>query len=200
MRSSGCSKNIAMLFTPKDLQHREEVQALEHHRLRAARFVNEEVGRTLEQQFGQLAMGEAVHFATGTKWSLHDLLVYCLQQTGPAHLHLCMYAVKEKQVELLARLKAQKLLLSINAVLYYRADKNDAGAFQLLQNISEQFGLLRTHAKLCVLQNEQWGISIVGSANLTTNTQHDVGVLTCDRTIADNWITWITQNRNDGTE
>ncbi len=166
----------------------------------ALRFITEAVNNDLDQQLGALSMGETIHFSTGAKWSLHDLLAKCLAHTGPADVHLCFYAIKEYQARILTKMKSEGLINDIHALLFYRAGVNDPGAVQLLTNVATSFGLMRTHAKLLVIRNESWAITIIGSANLTTNTQADVGVITCDVTIADYWINWIHKNITDGTK
>ncbi len=59
---------------------------------------------------------------------------------------------------------------------------------------------MRTHAKLLVIRNSKWAVTIIGSANLTANTQSDVGIITCSQEISDSWIQWITKNINDATK
>ena len=162
------------------------------------RYINESVNNQLSEQLGNIVMGETIYYSTGAKWSLHDLLVKCLAQTGPADVHLCFYAIKEYQARLLSKMKNEGHIQSLNALLFYRAGVNDPGAVQVLSECSDTFGLMRTHAKLLVIRNDNWGVSIIGSANLTTNTQADVGIITCDTTIADYWIEWIKKNIHNG--
>lgn len=189
-----------MLIDLEKLNTKKKTDKAAAHHDKALRYISEKISAEMKEQLGALRMGEAVHYSTGAKWSLHDLVVNCIQQTGPADVYLCFYAVKEYQARLLANMQRDGLIRDIHTLLYYRAGVNDAGAVQLLTSVSKTFGTMRTHAKLVVIRNENWGVTIIGSANLTTNTQADVGVITCNTAIADYWINWIKSNINDGTK
>jgi len=51
-----------------------------------------------------------------------------------------------------------------------------------------------------VISNEHWGVTIIGSANLTNNTQADTGIITVDKEVAAYRIDWIIKNMNNGTK
>ncbi len=59
-------------------KERESFKALPHQ-IKALRFINENVNEEMSVQIGELKMGSDIHFATESRWSLHDLIVYCLK-------------------------------------------------------------------------------------------------------------------------
>lgn len=187
-----------MLIDFKKLDQEKEMYKAAHHEVKAARYLNENVEMEMGVQLGSLRMGEDIHFASESRWNLHDLIVYCLKQTGPADLYFCTYAIKEYQARLFAGMKNDGLIKSLNALVDYRFSVHDADAEQIIKSSADRFGTTRTHAKLTVLRNESWGVVITGSANLTANTKADVGVVTCDFKVADYRIDWITKKINHG--
>lgn len=189
-----------MLIDFGQLKKEKDLLKAAHHEIKAARYLNENVAEEMGVQIGDLKMGFDIHFSTDGRWSLHDLIAYILKQTGPAELHFCTYAIKEYQARLFSGMKEIGLLTGINALVDYRIGVLDPGAEQLLKASCKSIGYMRTHAKLVVLKNEMWGIVIAGSANLTTNTRGDVGVITCSMAIADFRIDWITKNIQRGTD
>ncbi len=114
-----------MLIDIKQLETQKEIQKAARHQDKALRFISEKTGQLLDKQIGNLKMGESIHYATGARWSLHDLLVHCLKNTGPADVHLCFYAVKEYQARLLTKMQSEGLITNIHSLLYYRAAVND---------------------------------------------------------------------------
>jgi hypothetical protein len=48
------------------------------------------------------------------------------------------------------------------------------------------------HAKVCVLQNEQYSITIIGSANWTRNSKIESYYVCIEKTVADFWKHFIT--------
>jgi hypothetical protein len=189
-----------MLIDFNSIDKQRELFKAANHEIKAARYINENVAEEMGFQLGDLRMGEDLHFATDSRWSLHDLIVYCLKQSGPADLYFCTYAIKEFQARLFANMQRDGLIRDIVALLDYRVGTFDPGADQLIKATAKQLGYMRTHAKLIVLQNEVWGITIAGSANLTSNTRADIGVITCDRKISEHRIQWILKNITDAAD
>ena len=191
------NSNKAMLINFEHIDKERELFKAAKHEIKAARYINEDVAQEMSVQIGDLKMGTDIHFSTDSRWSLHDLIVYCIKQSGPVNLYFCTYAIKEYQARLFANLQRDELVKEIVTLVSYRIGTFDPGAEQILKSVSKSMGYMRTHAKLIVLQNEQWSITITGSANLTTNTQADVGVITCDTAIAQYRIDWINKNINN---
>jgi hypothetical protein len=162
------------------------------------RYINKHVKKDLDQIIGPLVMGDSVHYANDTLFYLHDVIIYCLSQSGPAELFFSTYAIKEFQARLITKMRSENLITGLHALIDYRNEQLDAGAMQILNKSSDSFGYQRTHSKLAVIKNEKWGISIVTSSNLTNNTRLDVGVITCNHQIADARLNWITKHiKND---
>jgi hypothetical protein len=183
-----------MLFTLKDLKEREEADAMLSHDEKCAKYISEHIEADLDKALGVPAMGCSYHFDTGTKWNLHDLIVYLVQKIGPCDFYFSTYAIKEYQARLFTNMKVEGLIKQFHGLLDYRNEVHDPGAVQLLEENCTSVGFMRTHSKLSVLINENFAIVITGSANQTTNTTADTGVITCVRTIAEARKNWIIKN------
>ena len=183
-----------MLINYNELERERDLSKSARHDIKAARFINELVAEELGFQIGGLEPGKIIHVANDSRWSLHELIVYCLKQTGPASLHFCTYAIKEFQARLFSNMLRDGVITELHALIDYRFRQHDPQAEQLLKACctSHKWGK-RLHGKVSVLKNESWAISIVGSANLTTNTSRDTMTITCDDGIANYWINWITK-------
>ncbi|MCW3127195.1 MAG: hypothetical protein JWO03_2853 [Bacteroidetes bacterium] len=188
-----------MLIDLKQLREEEELYKFKRHEDKCSRFINEDVRLEIDVQMGALKMGESIHYSTTARWHLHDIIVWALRQTGPADLYFCTYAIKEFQARLFSNMQRDQLIRKIYALVDYRAEVHDAQVVQLLKEVCEKFGTMRTHAKLVIIRNEDWAVVITTSANLTQNTSGDVGVISCDTGAADFRIDWLIKNINDGT-
>ena len=188
-----------MLIDIEELDKEKELYKFKSHEDKCHRYINENVRMEIDVQMGELRMGESIHFTTDTRWHLHDVIIWVLSKTGAADIYFCTYAIKEFQARLLSNMHRDGLIRKTTALIDYRADLHDPQAVQLLKGFAE-IGKMRTHAKLTVLRNEHWGVTIAGSANLTQNTRADVGVITCDEAVADYRIEWINKNMTNGTK
>lgn len=190
-----------MLIDIDDLEKERELYKFKSHSDKCTKFINEDIRLEIETQMGELLMGQSIHFATDSRWHLHDIVVWVLSKTGPADLYFCTYAIKEFQARLFSNMKRDGLINSVYGLVDYRASVHDPNVIQLLEGYLESLGKMRTHAKLTVIRNKEWGVTIAGSANLTQNTRADIGVITCDFAVADYRIDWIKKNiNNDGNK
>lgn len=183
-----------MLFTTADLNKKEESERMATHEEKCAKYISEEIEGDLQTAIGELKPDTSYHFDTATKWNLHDLIVFLIRQAGPCQLYFSTYAIKEYQARLFTNMKADGLITEMHCLLDYRNGTLDAAAVQLLEENSTSIGFMRTHSKLSVIMSEKYSIVITGSANLTTNTTADTGVITCVNHIAELRKNWIIKN------
>jgi len=188
-----------VLFSIDDIEREKELYKFKSHADKCARYVNEDARLEIDTQMGKLTDGLSIHFATDGRWHLHDVIVWVLSQTGAADLHFCTYAIKEYQARLFSNMHKDGLIRKATALIDYRNDVQYPQAVQLLKGFAE-IGYRRTHAKVTVISNEHWGVTIIGSANLTNNTQADTGIITVDKEVAAYRIDWIIKNMNNGTK
>ena len=187
-----------MLFNLDDVHEDEQIEKARTHEEVCAKYISEAISADLEFQIGPIKPGNSYHFDTDAKWSLHDLVVYCLKEAGPANVYFATYAIKEYQARLLVNLKTAGAIKEIHALLDYRNELMAPDAYQLLMGSATTIGTMRTHAKLVVIEGERLQIVITGSANFTTNTRADVGVITCVKEISEFRKNWIQKNIQDG--
>lgn len=185
---------IDMLFKKKDLIENEHAEVMASHEEKCARYISAEIDADIAKAIGELKNGCSYHFDTGTLWSLHELIVYLASQIGPCEMYFSTYAIKEQQARIYTSLKSDGIITKLFALLDYRIPTLDAGAADLLEENCTAFGYMRTHSKLTVLQNKKWGVVITGSANHTTNTTADTGVITCVPAIAQYRANWIIKH------
>lgn len=184
-----------MLLDYSKLENETNLFKAAKHEEKARRFINEEIDQEIGFVLGDLKMGEIIHVANDSRWSLHDLIIHCIKQTGSAAVYFCTYAIKEYQARLLSNMVSNGIITELHALVDYRFKKLDPQAEQLLSQCCKTYRWEeRLHGKVCTIQNSEWSIAIVGSANLTTNTSRDTLVLDCSSVAATYWTNWITKN------
>jgi hypothetical protein len=187
-----------MLFDLNSLNQQSEKHKAASHTEKCAKYISEQIEGDLSFQIGKLEDGKSYHFDTDARWSLHDLVAYCIRNIGPCDMYFATYAIKEFQARMFTSMLSDGILTSLHGLIDYRTSVHAADAYQLLLKNCTQLGMMRTHAKLVVLIGEKVSLAIAGSANFTTNTRADVGVITCEKSIADYRKNWITKNIQNG--
>lgn len=145
----------------------------------------------LQEVFGRISQGQTVPFVSLGDWSTHDLLFFLLEQTGPAQVYFTTWAISEYAIRQLYNLIEQGMILELKGIFDYRNGVRKPAELQFLEKISTEIKPAKCHAKVTVLENDNWGISIVGSANYTRNPRIEAGVLFSLKEVAAferNWI------------
>ena len=145
---------------------------------------------------GNIKMGETIHYASIGEWSMHNLLFHLLNKTGPANVFISTWSVSEDAVRQIIDKIKTGFILNIKAVFDWRVKLRRPEAFELAKFNIADIRLTTCHAKVTIIQNENWDIVVVGSANYTNNPRIEAGVISCDKTAAEFHKSWMTEELN----
>ncbi|QIP14730.1 hypothetical protein G8759_19975 [Spirosoma aureum] len=186
---------MATLFSTDDASD----YAIPQHRQAGVRETTESHPHTLlgrvsdavADVFPPIQSGHSYHYATAGLWSSHDLLLHLLRQTGPARIWIATWSMTEDAVRVLVQGLASGLIESLDLLIDARVIRRNASAYAFVQAHADKVRITACHAKVSVLINQNWHISIVGSANYTNNPRIESGVVTEREDVArfhQNWI------------
>lgn len=130
-----------------------------------------------EEVFGQIGKGDCIHYASMGEWSMHDLLKHLLQQTGPAKVYVATWSASPEGCKQVINLMNEGQITEMNAVFDWRIKIRTPESLQLARMNFAKVHLNTCHAKVTVIENEDWQIAIVGSANYTNNPRIECGVV-----------------------
>lgn len=185
-----------MLFDSEPQKTKSGTAAISHKE-RCSVYISELVSADLEMLLPEVKEGCGYHLELNSKWSLHHIVVHCIKLIGRCQLHFATYAIKQYQASLFCDMLNDNLISEITALCDYRLSVTDQNAHDLLLKNCKHFGLMRTHAKLVCLRNKHTALTIVSSANFTSNTKLDVAVITVNSAITDARIEWIKHYINE---
>lgn len=155
------------------------------------------IDQILQDAFGKIEQGHDYPYATGAEWSTHDLIFYLLRQIGPADLTAATWSVAEHAAQKLIGMLKNRELLSVNMLVDWRVQVRTPGFLPLARSKFSKISVSSCHAKIFVLQNEEWSISVVGSANFTSNPRIEAGHLSTSKTVADFHEKWLMDEINN---
>ena len=147
--------------------------------------------QSLSYTIGELKQGQVIPFMTHGAWSLHQLLEFLLLQIGPSKVMFTTWTITEDPIRAILSMIDRNLITELNAIFDYRIEKRKPEAFQLANNIVTRIGLTKCHAKVMVLQNDTWNVTVIGSSNFSKNPRIESGVIFTDRETADFTSKWI---------
>ena len=146
---------------------------------------------------GDIVQGQTIHYASLGDWSTHDLLFYLLRITGASKVYFTTWAISEFAIRQLYLFIESGLILELRGIFDYRNGIHKTAELEFLRNITTEIKAAKCHAKVTVIENDTWGIAIVGSANYTRNPRIEAGVICADKEIAAFHRTWILNELNN---
>ena len=149
------------------------------------------VHQTLTEAFGQFQQGTDYPYSSGAEWSTHDLILYMIDQIGPAHLTACTWSVAEHAAHKLIGMLEARDLLSINMLVDWRVQVRTPAFMPLAKTRFSKIAVSSCHAKAFVLHNDEWSMSCVTSANFTNNPRIEAGHISTNPAVGDFHRQWI---------
>ena len=152
----------------------------------------------LTKTLGQLVPGQNLHFYSWANFNLVRLILFLLRQTGPANLLMTSYSFSQKSIEALLAKKQAGLLLSVRVLIDNRVRVMSPKPFQMLQTAFD-YKCTSVHAKVALIYNDRWKISIVTSQNATDNPKLERGIIFTDPAVFDFDFKTLENEFHNGT-
>lgn len=145
-----------------------------------------------------LQMGDVVEYFTHGRFSLHNLIEYVLQVSGPANVLIATWAMTDAPLRTISRLKNEGKILKLECLLEHKVPGHNPRAYAFASQVFDEIWLGKCHAKVVVIENEDWQVVITTSANLTRNRRIESGDIKCIKESADFNRKWINEQKKDG--
>jgi len=135
--------------------------------------------KTLIKAIGQLKNGFSTHYYSWGNFNLVRLILHLVKQTGPVHCLMTSYSFSQTSIEQLQNCINKGLILSFRVLIDNRVKTMSPLPFQMLMD-SFDYRCTSVHAKVALLWNDQWKISVVTSQNATDNPKLERGTIFTD--------------------
>jgi hypothetical protein len=146
-------------------------------------FVDDQ-SKALTKAIGDIARGKTTHYYSYGNFNLVRLMLHIIKQTGPVHAFMTSYSFSQKSIEAIQRQIETKNFLSFKVIVDNRVRSLSPKPFQMLIE-SFDYRCSSIHAKVALLWNDKWNISIVTSQNATDNPKLERGTIFTDKAVFD---------------
>lgn len=177
-----------MILSIEDINAIKEAPASNEKRVESERYVISktnfnrlvtDVEKTLTDAIGKISPDINIHYYSYGNFNLVRLILYLIKQTGPVHCFMTSYSFSQKSIEQLQNRIQRKEILSFRVIVDNRVKSMSPKPFQMLST-SFDYRCISIHAKVALLWNENWKISIVTSQNATDNPKIERGIIFTD--------------------
>lgn len=133
---------------------------------------------------GRVEHGSTKHFYSDGAFNLIQLVAYIIKQTGPAHVLLTSYSIAEESVQVLHRKVEAGEILGIRFIIDNRVRSMSPKPFDVLARCFPGcFRCRAIHAKVALVYNDEWKITVIGSQNATRNPKLERGIIHTDEDV-----------------
>lgn len=153
----------------------------------------------LKQHIGKLEQNSMINFWTFGRYAMDDILKWVVAQIGPCDVTCCTWAITTQAVETILRLSKDGLLRSFRIWIDPRVKVRNPQPLQMLQ-LNFPVVIAPVHAKVTVLSNDDWKVSVSGSMNFTSNPQPERGIISTIPSVFDNDFSILNNEFSDGVE
>jgi hypothetical protein len=135
--------------------------------------------KTLIRSIGQLQQGKTTHYYSYGNFNLVRLLIHLLKQTGPANVFMTSYSFSQTSIEQLLNHRQKGNILTFRVIVDNRVKTMSPIPFQMLSTAFD-YRCTSIHAKVALVWNENWNITVVTSQNATDNPKLERGTIFTD--------------------
>ena len=155
-----------------------------HRTIQSGTILVSDSEKTLTEAIGLLENGREHHYYSRGNFNLVRLICYLLRQTGPAGVMLTSYSFSRQSIEQLQNRIQKGAITSFRVLLDNRVRVMSPLPFQMIA-ASFDYRCISVHAKIALIWNHQWKITIITSQNATDNPKLERGIIFTDPAIFD---------------
>lgn len=138
---------------------------------------------------------KTIPFASAAEFSMHELLEFLLEKTGPATVCISSFSVSEIAIRSFFNLMEKGTILNLKCLFDLSVKRHKLGLLNFVNNIATSIAIAKNHAKFILIENEDWKIVVVGTANFQHNDKNEVGIISTEPRLfefyADTFVDWF---------
>ncbi len=106
-----------------------------------------------------------------------DILQWILDQTGPATVKMASFSISEEFLRRLFFIEKSGLIKDIDIILDFKATNKTLILWPFIAQTVRNCYLASSHAKILLVGNDHWTVSVVMSQNLTRGNRFESGFI-----------------------
>jgi hypothetical protein len=116
-------------------------------------------------------------FVSEGTFSMHELLEFLLQKTGPASVRIMSFSITEVAIRTFSNLMDNGDIKTLECIFDLSVKRHRLGLLYFMNNVVTGVALTKNHSKIILIENNDWKIAVVGSANFNVNDKIEAGTI-----------------------
>lgn len=130
----------------------------------------------ITKNFEGLEQNRQLHFWSYGNFNMMRLVFWILEQTGPSEILMCTYSISPKSLQSVIRRREEGLIKNIRFLVDSRVRSLSPKPFDMMVR-SFDYRCISIHAKVALIWNNHWKVTVVSSQNATDNPKMERGVI-----------------------
>lgn len=191
-----------MLFNTKDIKkpagkRLKSTAAIElKNKLRLQKKIGKEHEK-VNQVIGLIKKNYVLSYVTAGEWSTHNLINHIIEQIGESEIVIVSWSVSNPALDYMLNIIGKGKIKSLKMLLDWRVKIRCTNLKACLKMNNIEVRFLNCHAKMLMVKNDDFNITVFSSANLTNNPRLESGVLIEDKETYNFNIKWIQEEFNN---
>lgn len=122
-----------------------------------------------------LLKNQTVPFIQKGDWAIYEILPFLLSVTGNANVKIATFNISEDSLRAIFFLLEKKNIDSIKLLVDMNVRRHKLDMLLFAANIMSDVRLTSNHSKILLVENSDWQVGVVGSANLNKNPRYESG-------------------------
>ena len=157
-----------------------------------------DIDQNLIKSIGELVQGKTTHYYSWGNFNLVRVILSILKQTGPANVFMTSYSFSQKSIESLNLHIRKGNILSFRVIVDNRVKSMSPLPFQMIMD-SFDYRCCSIHAKIALIWNDHWSVTILTSQNATDNPKMERGAIYTTKDVFDFDLKNLNDEFNRGT-
>lgn len=128
-------------------------------------------------ELGNIEPDSVLAYVSENSFSMHELLAHLLETTGPANVRIMSFSITEVAIRTFLNLIDSGKIQKLQCILDLSVKRYRLALLNFMNNVVTEISLIKNHAKLILIENEQWKVAVVSSANFNVNDKIEAGVI-----------------------
>lgn len=129
----------------------------------------------------------------GKTHQLYSIIEWALKQTGPAHVMVMTFSFAEEFIRKMLKLKKSGMAKDVLVISDFKALQKTQHLIRFSENVFDEMAYCRTHAKVTLIYNDKFHVTITGSQNATRGNRNESLIISTYREVFDTFYNKITK-------
>ncbi len=123
-------------------------------------------------------------------YNAHDVFSDLIKLSGPSKVKIISYSITEFPLRILSQFLNKKIITHLDFILDFTVSRTPA-LKQFAKHFANRIRFTDIHSKIVLIENKNWKITLLSSANFTRNNRFENGIIFTSEELHRQYTSWF---------